>query len=361
MYVQPDVYDVEVRVADVGQATLPQRPLGPGEQIPLDIALAAGVDFRAKVVDSVTGDPVPGVRLWHYQYTDVVGRSDERGELAITAMRPGRFQFNVDAPGHARWWSEQAAAEHSRRHAAKRFGGWQRNSSYLEFDLKPGMGPATIVVERAVNLSGRVVDPDGKPFAGAIVALHLIYDDPPGGSSSGYSFERGEVQSDGEGRFRMSVPASNEKEYNLLAHDGEKPREWRTWANGVLPSFQTKPGDAIEGLEIHLTRPATLRGRIVNQLGVGMQGSRVYVSALDRLDDHQYDRAVQAGLGGTYEVKFLRPGAQLIRIDPFGSDLNGPIEPPSRIETLTPGEVREDVDVLVPAPKRSRVGPQAAR
>src|SRR4029077_17090356 len=63
MYAQADVYDIQVRVPSVGVARLADTSLGADEAKRLDIVLEQGVTFQAKVVDSLTGDPVPGVRL----------------------------------------------------------------------------------------------------------------------------------------------------------------------------------------------------------------------------------------------------------------------------------------------------------
>jgi hypothetical protein len=86
---------------------------------------------------------------------------------------PGRFAFQVDSPGHARWWSEQATTKWSHFHIYSYRGGWQRNFDRIDFDLTPGMEPVTITVEKAVKITGRVLDPDGKAVAGATVAPSL--------------------------------------------------------------------------------------------------------------------------------------------------------------------------------------------
>ena len=44
------------------------------------------------------------------------------------------------------------------------------------------------------------------------------------------------VVTDAAGRFTMSLPASGDRDYNLVAHDG-KYGERRIWAIGVLPPF----------------------------------------------------------------------------------------------------------------------------
>ena len=69
-----------------------------------------------------------------------------------------------------------------------------------------------------------------------------------------------------DGTFEMGLPASNGAEYNLVAHDGTY-QQWRKWANGTLPAIRTTPGQEIEGVEIRLTRPATVSGLVVDERG----------------------------------------------------------------------------------------------
>ena len=115
MYAQADTYDIQVRVPGVGAARLPGTTLGNNEAKPLNISLQPAVVFRAKMVDSLTGKPVPGVRLWHWQHKGVEGHSDEDGVVKIADMLPGPFSFQVECPDHARWWSEQASTQWGRR------------------------------------------------------------------------------------------------------------------------------------------------------------------------------------------------------------------------------------------------------
>ena len=239
MYAQADVYDIQVRVPDVGVARLKDTAPGSDEAKRLDISLQPGVKFRAKVVDSLTGNPVAGVRLWHWQHKGIEGTSDKDGIVTIADMMPGPFSFSVEAPGYARWWSEQSTTQWGRRQVLpNRSGGpgWQRNFDGLDFELRPEMDIVTITLEPAVTITGEVRDPDGKPVAGATVAPALT---GTGNSLTGdtrFSFE-----TDATGRFEMTLPASGEREYNLVAHDG-KYGHWRTWANGVQRPFSTKPG-----------------------------------------------------------------------------------------------------------------------
>ena len=224
MYAQADAYDIQVRVPGVGAARLERTTIATDEAKRLDIALGPGVIFRAKTVDSVTGKPVSGVRLWHWQHKDVEGKSGEDGLVTIADMLPGPFSLMVECHDYARWWSEQASSEWARRQILPgRNGGpgWQRNFDNLDFDLSPGMKTVTITLEPAVKINGQVLDPAGKPVAGATVAPALT---GTGNSLTGDT--RFSVETDAKGHYEMALPASGDREYNLVAHDG-KYGQWR--------------------------------------------------------------------------------------------------------------------------------------
>jgi beta-lactamase regulating signal transducer with metallopeptidase domain/protocatechuate 3,4-dioxygenase beta subunit len=342
LYAQPDVYDIHVRAPGVGAARLPQTSLDPDESKRLDIRLQPAVAFHAKVVDSLTGAPVPGVRLWHWQHPGVEGRSGNDGFAVVPDLMPGPFNFQVDAPkGYARWWSNQASSEWSRRKIDATRGGWQRNFDRLDFALEFGMPPVTIVVERGATVSGQVLDPDGKPVAGATVAPALT---GTGNSLTGDT--RFSVETNKDGRFTSVLPAGGDREYNLVAHDG-KYGHWRSWANGVLPPIRTKPGDVLRDLELRLTRPATVRGRVTDSDGRPVPGREVRASAADRLENRYYDPTILTAADGTYELKFIRPGEQFVQVGPFWLDAREAPEGTSHTLTLAQGESRAGIDFRV--------------
>ncbi|MHB1562283.1 MAG: carboxypeptidase regulatory-like domain-containing protein, partial [Isosphaeraceae bacterium] len=348
MYAQADVYDMQVRVPGVGVARLPGTSLAPDEARHLDIALSRGVTFRAEVVDSLTGEPVPGVRLKHWQYPGIEGRSGQDGTVEVPDMMPGPFQFMVEAPGYARWWSAEASSEWSRYQIDESRGGWQRNFDMIDFEIKPDMKPATITVERGVTITGRVVDPSGKPVAGATVAPALT---GTGNSLTGDT--RFSVETGADGRFTTVLPASGKRSYNLVAHDG-KYGEWRTWANGVLPPIQTKPGETLADVELALRRPATVRGRVLDSDGRPIAGRQVRASSADRLENRYYDPTTTTRPDGTYELKFIRPGQQFVQVAPFWLDARQAPEWSSRTLNLRAGEAAEGVDFRAPAASKDR-------
>jgi beta-lactamase regulating signal transducer with metallopeptidase domain/protocatechuate 3,4-dioxygenase beta subunit len=340
LYVAPDDYKIEVRAPGVGVARL-KATAGKGGAHALDIGLAPGVTVRARTVDSLTGEPVAGVRLHHWQYKGIEGTSDAEGNVTIDSMFHGKFAFEVEPPeGHARWWSEQAASVWARRYVDENRSGWQRNFGAIDFELKPGMAPVTIELERGVTIRGAVLDPDGKPVAGATVAPALS---GTGNSITGdtrYSVETGQ-----DGRFTMLLPASNAREYNLIAHDGAF-LVWRRWANGVLDPIRTRPGQVLDGVTLRLERPATVRGRVRDASGRPVARREVRACGADQLDNRYYVPTVETDAEGRFELKFVRPGENFVQAAPFWLDPRGAPGGTSETVTVEAGQVKEGVELV---------------
>ena len=269
----------------------------------------------------------------------VVGTSDSQGIIRIPAMMPGPFNFGmIGAEGYARWWSDACKSEWTRGQQADRFG-FQRNFDGLDFDMKPGMPAVTIRAEKAATVRGRVLDPSGKPVAGATVAPALT-----GSGNSLTGDTRFSVETDRNGAFTMRLPASGEIAYNLVAHDG-KFQEWRTWANGILAPFQTKPGEVMENVTLSLTRPATVRGRVVNDAGQPVAGREVRASAADKMENRYYDPTTTTRADGTFELRFIRPGEQHIQVEPFWLYATDAPTASSRTFTLAEGQTKTGVEL----------------
>jgi protocatechuate 3,4-dioxygenase beta subunit len=342
LYVEPDEYSFHVKAPGVGVARLPKTGIAHGQGRTYDVALQPGITFKARVVDSLTSKPVAGLRLHDWEQKDVDGTSDAAGEVTIKDLLPGEFTFTVKAEGYARWWSEQATREWERKAIDDPKTGWQRNFDGLTFDLKPGLAAVTVVAEPAVRVTGRVLDPDGKPVAGATVA--------PARTGSGNSLTgdtRLSVKTTAEGTFVMTLPASGAAEYNLVAHDGGC-QEWRTWANGVLPPVRTTPGQKIDGVELRLTRPAVVRGKVVDAAGRPVAGRDVRAHSADGLENRYYDPTTTTKGDGTFELRFVRPAEQMVQAAPFW--LRGADAPAgtSRTLILKPGQVVGEI-ILVAA------------
>jgi protocatechuate 3,4-dioxygenase beta subunit len=345
LYVEPDGYAFQVKAPGVGVARLPKQPIAHGQAKPLDIRLQPGVTFRAVTIDVGTGQPVAGVRLWNWQHKDVKGRSDAKGQVAISEMLPGTFDFQIEAAGYARFWSADANHEYNRAPYFYRKD-FQENLGGIGFDLKAGMAPVKIVMEKGVRISGRVVDADGKPVAGATVAPALT---GTGNSLTGDT--RFSVETKHDGTFEMLLPASGKAKYNLVAHDG-KYGAWRQWANGVLPPMQTTPGQQIKEVTLALTKPATVRGKVVDAQGKPVAHREVRAHAADKLENRYYDPTTTTKQDGTFELRFIRPGEHFIQAAPFWLTAEEAPDKSTRRLRLVAGETVEAIELVGQDPSR---------
>jgi protocatechuate 3,4-dioxygenase beta subunit len=312
VYVQQGGYKVTV-TNGAEMAVIDHVDVAKDEAKSLDIHLSPATVFRAKVVDSVTGAPVEGVRLYNWRLKEFEGTSNDRGELAIPGLPNGKFKFSVDGEKRdiTRWWSGEAAETWQRYTIDEPKTKWQRNFDDLTFNMELGMAPVTVTVERGVHVRGTVLDPDGMPVEGATVAPART-----GTSNSLTGDTRFSVRTGRDGEFGLLLPASKDSVYNLICHDGDY-QEWRTWANGGMEPMTTQPGDVKEGVVLHLQRPCIVRGRVMDAAGKPMAEHAVRACAADRKDHRYYVPEAKTDSGGNFELKYVAPGKHFVQAAPY--------------------------------------------
>jgi hypothetical protein len=191
-------------------------------------------------------------------------------------------------------------------------------------------------VEKCVTINGHVIDPDGKFVGGATVApARTGWDNTITGDT------RFNVRTADDGSFSIRLPASGGTTYNLLAHDGDYD-QWRNWANGVGQPLQTKPGDNLQDVELRLSRPCIVRGRVIDSRGKPVANRSVRTQAPDKDENRYYDTTTSTNEKGEFELRFVRAGEQYVQVEPFDVAERAPRQT-WKLVTATPDHSVEDV------------------
>lgn len=353
---------------DLAREERPLLPIRAGEAKPLDIRLEPGVDVVVRILDSVTREPVPEAYMsqddfpGQGEFVKYVKYAQKPATFGIRSLPAGPLKLHVSAEGYLRGWSEEASPEWKQA-ARDSVGADATRGAFVRddvvFDLKPGMAEVTVLLEKAATLNGRVVDPDGQPVPGATVSL--IH--PNGSLHRDGSWS---TRARADGNFSLSVPPSDGRQCNLVARDdpgdpsrrpalglpnGDVTRQAK-WASGLGPLFQVTPGETIEGIELRLSHPGAILGRIVDAQGQPVAGIAVYGMALD--EGRTAGPRAESGRDGTFLLQPLRAGRHRLRVNPEAARTG----PPRRSAT---GRQEDDPIVTVVAGETTNAGDVAEK
>lgn len=256
-----------------------------GEPEELRIVLDRGAVLEVRLMDA-DGRPVSGAMvhaspesrpnleedegpLWPHS---LFQRSDSQGRCRIQAPAPGIYKV----------------------HASK-----ETRSATERVEVGPGVTPVELRFPPGVEVSGRVLTPEGSPAVGARV-LFRQEDDGRGGPSA-------PVGADGA----FLIQGLPDGEYRLVAQD----RDGRSSRPVDLPVA----GRSITGLELVIDQPServTLSGRVSGPPPEALRGIRVM--AIPSTPPH-WDRTTETGAGGEYRLEQLEAGEWTVRaMNPYG-------------------------------------------
>lgn len=197
--------------------------------------------------------------------------------------------------------------------------------------------PVEIVLPPAVRLTGRVVDPDGKPAAEASVATSSDSNPNPflGPSSPCPAVGRGEATTDAEGRFVLE---------SLL---GGTIQVWATQPGYLGSDFETvevPDGGEAEVPTLQLARGATVTGRVLREDGSPAPAAQVLAAGEG---DYSFSFSRWADGDGRYRIEGVPPGRQTItaRHDTLGAGSR-------EVELTVGGENQVDITL---GPEESRL------
>jgi len=191
---------------------------------PVVVRLRAGAPLTVVVTAEADGDPVAGAQVEVRGLMTQTASTDAKGQAVLHGVDAGWIALSVTASGYAPL--HQVAS------------------------IEQGQHELHVVLQRGAAVSGRVVDDDGKPVAGAHVVARDVasffqLDDP----------KKDGAETDAEGRFTLAkVPAGS---YRFVATDD-------THAPGTSPPVTLDGMTRKDGIEIVLKPAATLSGRVVN-------------------------------------------------------------------------------------------------
>lgn len=209
-----------------------------GEITTLDFDEASKHQVTGRILRS--GKPVGNVNVIFFQ-----GDGRAGGAMKTTsADAEGRYSIGVDAPG-----PYTVAVS-----GGMMFGGSQATV------VVPDAPTATIDVQlKSGAITGRVVDPDGKPVAGAFLIARLDAETARGGAGSAQSGSDGGFAIEGidDGTYRVTANASG-------------------YATAEVFPVKVAPEEATAPIELRLEKGRTLRGRVVDPRGNGIEGAYVY-------------------------------------------------------------------------------------
>jgi protocatechuate 3,4-dioxygenase beta subunit len=231
-----------------------------------ELVLTQGAAVEGRIVDARSGAPLPGARVsfWTHSEADaVVTGADGRFHHPRFPAHDPSQQVRIEAAGYAPAVRYLELLED---------GGWAHRAAHTgERDVIGQAGPAFVEValSPALVLAGRVLDPAGRPLAGALVAAR------------GYARVLPEVaarddamaETDALGRFTLGGLRGDVSHALVVRAEGcaELVRE--------LPAQ-----DALEPAELgdlELTRGALLAGSIADAAGAPVAGARVELRLLD--------------------------------------------------------------------------------
>ncbi|MEJ7595849.1 MAG: carboxypeptidase-like regulatory domain-containing protein [Planctomycetaceae bacterium] len=344
LYLWPEVYSVSVFTRSAGVARVQNVKVQKNQGQTLDLSLQPGVVFKAKIADAETKAPIAGLTLYHRTRPELRGISNAEGVIEIPGALPGNEEFQIGSgiPELTRgyykcptepfgsWWSPDAVKP------------WHRNSTTevaIMFDLSRDMTHVGQIVQAGVVILGKVTDPDGNPVADATVA--------PARTGTGNSLTgdtRYSVKTQTDGNYVISLPPSGNDEYNLIAHDGVYS-EWRNFAGSVSEPMHTKPGQRIEGIDMQLHRPATVRGKVSVPDGQSVKGLTVRAHAHDNRGNRYYDPTTRTDQNGEFEIGFIRPGEHYIQVEPFQMNAEDAPSESSVIVEVSEGETKDGIEL----------------
>ncbi|MCL4692613.1 MAG: RNA polymerase sigma factor [Candidatus Hydrogenedentes bacterium] len=260
-----------------------------------------------RVYDMATGDPVPNAEISsHVGEQRYKAMSDPQGRYVFESVEAGEFSMLCrSANGYYLAHERYEGGPSPYRRTLNLTAG--RHYEGIDFALEKGLA-----------ITGRVVDPNGSPVAGAIVTGHAEINN---------FWLTNTAMTASDGSFDVSgFPET--VSLSLWAERDDAVSE--SYGPFALPQL------ADSAPEITLWPEAVIRGVVVDRAGAPVEGLRV----LPQFAPHVSGREIEAvsDVNGAFELKGMPPGTSSLRVCRDVEIVNSPCPQ----FTLTAGEVVDD-------------------
>jgi len=288
----------------------------------VDLELPDGLEVRGRVLEAGTGKPIAGARVgegWTYRRS---AATDARGEYVLSGFGvTGVQELFARAPG---------------------FGQAKRASLPAAVD---GVLHVDFELARGRTARGRVLDPGGRPLAGAYVAAVASEDGPEGQRTDWIS-----GRTDFAGRFELAGLDSELPHCLLASAEGFDTKVY-DFPAGEWTEAEIDLGD------VHLAPPAVLAGTVEDETGQPVAGVEVVLRGTNRdrgrlragsvlppaADWYVESRVATTDARGRFWFGALPAGDFRL-----GARARGKPESPSVAVALAEGELREGFVLLYP-------------
>jgi len=267
-------------VVDGGDDGFAEAPATPAPGLPpLALTLAPPAVLEGRTLDVETRKPVARVKL---------RLATEDGTLSARSGADGRFRVRGLRPGQVQLRADEA-----------RYVPWTRNRVAIE---KGATRTLDVPLTRGASLSGRVVDEDRRPVAGAKLALSDADESPFALASRERSGDPGaRIRSRADGTFSATrlAPGGNQR-LSVRHPDFEK---------GTLGGISLAPGEARTGVVVALRRGLVLAGSVKDPEGNPLAGAELALGPSMAIRSSRGGPRMQMAFGGFSELQPARSGA----------------------------------------------------
>jgi carboxypeptidase family protein len=280
----PPGYEVQYQLQGKGYAhTIIRHPMD-GEYKIIKMKSAGTVKG---VVLNTEGEPIEGAQVYpirmlsdspyHNKYQTVNTGID--GSFEFTSLDPMDYRFCASAEGYV-----------------------QKESAIVSLDQEENIDSVIIELETGLEITGRVVDPNGQPLPNALISLLSLTINNNSGNWSSSHFDMNSfpetAKSDPEGNFVITdFPPDGDT--LIVQYQGLAPLRFQ-----IVPAMLDQ-----QPFTIQLTEGGTIEGLVLDQTKSPVSGAEIRVQ---NFPENMYRQVAKTDSKGEYRIEHLAPMSYMV-------------------------------------------------